>query len=80
MQATTPEGDRAPAPTRLTAHTLEQATTPEGDRSTNDILHTTIKERRAGRRYIMKMPQPRTFEGLRGRRLNCTTNDNGKAQ
>ena len=56
---------------------------PEAPRkywSTNDILRTTIKERRAGRRYIMRMPQSRTFEGVRGRRLNCTTNDNGKAQ
>jgi hypothetical protein len=56
---------------------------PEAPRkywSTNDILRTTIKERRADSRCIIKMTQTCTFEGVRGRRLNCTTNGNGKAQ
>ena len=48
--------------------------------STNDILRTTIKERRADSRCIIKMTQTRTFKGVRSKRFICTTNRNDTAQ
>ena len=56
---------------------------PEAQReywSTNDILRTTIKERRADSRCIIKMTQTRTFKGVRSKRFICTTNRNDTAQ